>query len=110
MANKPTSMSYFIKRLYDSGYAVEKLFTNYSSMDARVWTVIIDPGNSSIFCTCFQNKNGLGDNYLELSDGGQRIPSYKIKTSSIEVILSHLNKYGITQKRKEYGGVVTNEK
>lgn len=100
--NKPTSLSYFIKRLHDSGYVVEKVFIDYAKNDPRLWTVIIDPGCASVFCTCYMNRSAIGDNYLEFYDGGQYLPNYKIKTQSVEVLLEHLNKYGIINKRKEY--------
>jgi len=37
--NKITTVSYFIKRLRDSGYVTDKLYTDYSNSDARSWTV-----------------------------------------------------------------------
>ena len=47
MANKITTLSYFVKRLKDSGYVVYKMFDEYSEADPRNWTVLIDPGNAS---------------------------------------------------------------
>lgn len=102
MANKPTTLGYFMKRLHDSGYNVEKLYTDYSEIDSRAWTVVIDPRNASIMCTCFVNRSNIGDNYFEFYDGGQFLPSYKLKTQSIEVLLEHLNKYNIFNKNKDY--------
>jgi len=100
--NKPTTLGYFLKRMRDCGYRVEKLFIDYSETDPRAWTVVIDPRNASVICTCFVNRNGLGDNYFEFYDGGQFLPNYKIKTESIEVLLEHLNKHGIINKTKDY--------
>lgn len=101
--NKVTTCSYFIKRLRDSGYVVDRLWSEYGVGDARSWTVIIDPGVSSIFCTCFNNKSEFGEEYFELYDGNQFIPDqFKIKTSSIEVIVEYLVKYGINNKSAAY--------
>lgn len=104
MANKITTQSYFVKRLKDSGYVVYKIFDEYGETDPRSWTVIIDPGYASVLCTCYVNdKNMLGDTYFELYDGGQFIPEkFKLKTDSIEVIISYLVKYGINNKSEHY--------
>jgi hypothetical protein len=102
--NKITTVSYFVKRMKDSGYVTEKLFTNYSKSDARSWTVVIDPGNTSVFITCFNNHNFFGEEYFTLYDGGQYIPeNFKLKTSSIEVVIEYLSKFNITNKYSKYG-------
>jgi hypothetical protein len=110
MANKLTTLGYFKKRMRDSGYIVDDSFRNYSQMDPRAWTVIIDPGVASVFCTCFVNANKddlensqVGDFYFELHDGGQYIPSHlMLKTSSIEVLIEYLVKFGINNKAAQY--------
>lgn len=100
MSNKLTTQSYFIKRLKDSGYEVWKVFDNYNESDARSWTIVIDPGIASVFCTCFLNHESWEDNYFEFSDGGRYIPQkFKLKTDSIEVVVAHLVRYGINNKR-----------
>ena len=93
--SKPTTQSYFIKRLADFGYRIEKLNCQYTDTDPRSWTLIIEPGKANVFCTCFINRTEFGDNCFEFYDGGQFLPNMKIKTSSIEVIVEHLNKCGI---------------
>ena len=106
MANKLTTLGYFKKRLRDSGYVVEELFRYYSSMDPRTWTVVIDPGCASIFCTCYCNANSeniklsnLDEFYFEMYDGGQFIPGkWMIKTNSIEVLIENLVKFGINNR------------
>lgn len=96
MANKVTTLGYTLKRLKDSGYTVYKVFTKYSSTDPRAWTIMIDPGKTSVMCTCFINDPNIGDSYLELYDGNQYIPGkLKIKTSSFEVFVEHLYRLGI---------------
>jgi hypothetical protein len=103
--NKVTTCSYFIKRLRDSGYVADKLFSDYSHADPRSWTAIIDPLYSSIFVTCYNNHNDLGEEYFEIYDGGQYIPDgFKIKTSSIEVIVEYLVKFNINHKASTYVG------
>lgn len=101
--NKITTVSYFIKRLRDSGYVADKVFTDYADQDPRCWTVVIDPKNTSVFITCFNNRNFLGEEYFEITDGNQYIPeNFKLKTSSIEVIIEYLVKFGINNKSNTY--------
>jgi hypothetical protein len=101
--NKITTVSYFIKRLRDSGYVADKLFSDYSEHDPRCWTAIVDPKNASIFITCFNNRNYLGEEYFEISDGNQYVPeNFKLKTSSIEVVIEYLVKFGINNKSETY--------
>lgn len=103
MANRISTLGYFKKRLRDSGYIVNDLFRGFSDADPRSWSVIIDPGGASIFCTCYQNYEELGNDIFELYDGKQFIPSQiKIKTTSIEVIISYLVNHGINQKAEGY--------
>lgn len=111
MNNKLNNQGYFVKRLRDSGYIVIRVDLDYSQLDPRAWTVIIDPGGASVFCTCYINANkdnikesNIGDNYFELYDGGQYLPAkFKLNTNSMEVILAFLNQYGITGKSNNYG-------
>jgi hypothetical protein len=102
--NKITTCSYFIKRLRDCGYVTYKIFSEYSENDPRSWTVVVDPKVSSVLITCFNNHNYLGEEYFEMHDGGQFIPEhFKIKTSSIEVLIEYLVKFGINNKASSYG-------
>jgi hypothetical protein len=101
--NKLTTVGYFIKRLRDSGYVTDKVFTDYAEHDARAWTVIIDPKVASVFITCFNNHNSFGEEYFEMHDGGQFIPDrFKLKTSSIETVIEYLIKFGINNKASAY--------
>ena len=102
MGNKPSTLGYFMKRMRDSGYRVEKLFTEYCDSDPRNWTVIIDPGRASVICTYFTNRTDIDDNCFEFYDGGQYLPNYKIRTQSIEVLLENLNKHGVIGKTRDY--------
>jgi hypothetical protein len=104
MANKLTTLGYFLKRLRDSGYYACKIFTDYGSHDPRAWTIVLDPKGLSVHCTCFINDPFLGESYFELYDGNQYLPGkLKIKTSSFEVLIEHLIKHCIypTTKTKQ---------
>lgn len=100
MANKLTTLGYTLKRFRDSGYTAIKLFTDYGEGDPRSWTILIDPGGTSVFCTCFINDPYLGDTFFEIHDGNQYIPGkLNLKTSSFEVLIEHLVKHGVTGNR-----------
>jgi hypothetical protein len=103
-ANKLTTVSYMLKRLRDSGYYAYKLYSDYSEVDPRAWTLVIDPGFASVFCTCYINDPFVGSSYFELYDGGQFIPGrLKITTQSFEVLVEKLVHYGINNKAESYG-------
>lgn len=109
MSNKLTTLGYVLKRLRDSGYYTHKLFNNYSQADPRTWTLVIDPGGASIFCTCYVKDPVLEETYLELYDGGQYIPGrLKIKTDSFEVLIERLVDFGINSKSSNYPQEVLN--
>jgi hypothetical protein len=94
--NKIKTPGYFIKRLRDSGYAVLRVFQNYGDHDPRRWTVLIDPGNTSIFITCYNNKSFLDEVMFEFNDGGNRFPrNFSLSTESIEVIVQQLIDKGV---------------
>ena len=96
MANKLTTLGYILKRFRDSGYLANKLFVDYSELDPRAWSIVIEPGGSSIFCTCYINDPYIGETFFELYDGNQFLPGrLKLKTSSFEVLIEHLVKYHI---------------
>lgn len=102
MKNKKTknsikTPSYFIKRLKDSGFIVWKLFSEYGVHDPRCWTVLVDPGGSSLYITCYMNKDFFGDMMFDLNDGGEKFPkNFSIKTESLEVIITHLINAGVS--------------
>lgn len=79
----------------------------YSDSDSRVWTILIDSGNLSVFLTLYQNSKGsndmieeFGQDYFEINDGNQYVRPYrkKITTLSFEVIAQELNDMGIISK------------
>jgi len=95
--NKLRTPGYFIKRLRDNNYVVLRLFSIFGKHDPRRWTVIINPTGNSVFCTCYINKNEIGEVLFELDDGGVKIPkNFYLKTESIEVVIDFLQKNSIT--------------
>ena len=103
MTNKLTSLSYFIKRLRENGYVINPVFTGYSLLDSRAWTVILDPGCASIFVTCHKNDPVIGRSCFELYDGGKFIPGrFKLETSSIKTFITYLVEFDINNKSKKY--------
>lgn len=101
MSNKITTLGYTLKRFRDCGYVVHKLFADYKETDPRAWTLLIEPGGTSVFCTCYINDPYIGETFFEIFDGNQYIPGrLKIQTSSFEVIVGHLMKYNIIPSTK----------
>lgn len=96
--NKLKTPGYFIKRLKDNGIITLRVFQKYDIADPRKWTILIDPGKSSVFVTCYQNKERLNEIMFEFDDGGMRFPrNYFVKTHSIEMIVEYLLEKGVTQ-------------
>lgn len=94
--NKLKTPGYFIKRLRDNGFVVIRIFSVFAKSDPRRWVVLVNPSDSSVFITCYANKNELGEVLFELNDGGARIPkNYNLKTDSIEVIIDYLITHGV---------------
>jgi hypothetical protein len=99
--NKLKTPSYFIKRLKDNGIITLRIFQKYNFADPRKWTILVDPGASSVYVTCYQNKENLNEIMFEVDDGGVRFPrNYFIKTHSIEVIVEYLLERGVSQNDK----------
>ena len=96
MKNKIHTPGYVIKRLKDNGFIIWKIFNNYSEIDSRYWTILINPGKESIFLTCHRNKDMLGDTVFEFNDGGNLFRNkVYLSTNSIEVIVDKLIKAGV---------------
>ena len=96
--NKLKTAGYFIKRLRDSGFQTIRIFNGYSEADPRKWTVLVDPGRSSVFITCFENHPFKGEYLFAFDDGNQRFRSgYNLKTHSIEVVVKRLLDSGVSQ-------------
>ena len=89
MKNKVTTCGYFIKRLRDNGYTVNRIFSDYSSQDPRRWTIMVEPETAALYITCYVNYDWSGDFKFELNDGS-RFKSLQLKTDSMEVIMTKL--------------------
>tara|TARA_R100000951_G_scaffold8193_1_gene7441 strand:+ start:12785 stop:13150 length:366 start_codon:yes stop_codon:yes gene_type:complete len=104
--NRISTSGYFIKRLRDAKYVVWRLVNVYADHDPRRWTVLIDPGVSSVIVTCYENKSFNGEIMFEINDGGSKFPkNSSIKTDSIEVVVNTLVEAGIgTAEKNPYAG------
>lgn len=104
MKNKIYTLSYFKKRLKDSGYVVWDIMNKYAIEDPRKWTVLVNPSIESVYITCIVNREELGQiPEFEISDGGMRFQkNLTIKTSSMEVIINHLTRKGIVADNSLY--------
>ena len=88
--NKITTSGYFIKRLRDSGFYVNRIFDNYKPKDPRKWTILVNPGRESVFITCY-NNDVFKDQVFEITDGGVNFPkNFNLQTESIEVVVRYL--------------------
>ena len=102
ISNKIKTAGYFIKRLKDSGFVVFKMFNAYSNNDPRRWTVLVDPGVTSVYITCYTNKNEINEILFEIDDGGQLFSKGTYyKTDSIETIISTLIQKGVNNDAKK---------
>lgn len=99
--NKLSTPGYFIKRLKDSGFVVLRVFQAFPLSDPRRWVILVNPGQESIFITCYENKEFKGDVMFEIHDGGTRFPkNFSIKTDSIEVMVQQLVEKGVSTDAK----------
>ena len=89
MKNKVTTPGYFIKRLRDNGYTVNRIFSDYPPQDSRRWTVMVNPLTDALYITCYVNYDWTGDFKFELNDGN-RFKNFHLKTDSMEVIMTKL--------------------
>tara|TARA_R110000868_G_scaffold273487_2_gene532673 strand:- start:1687 stop:2127 length:441 start_codon:yes stop_codon:yes gene_type:complete len=95
--NKVKTAGYVIKRLRDNGFIVIKCFAFFAKQDPRLWTVLINPGEASVFLTCFLNKEKIDEVMFELNDGGRFFPrNVFLKTDSIEVLVQYLLEHNVT--------------
>ena len=96
--NKLKTAGYFIKRLRDSNFETLRVFNKYSETDPRKWTVLVDPGGTSVFITCFENKPFKGEYLFAFDDGNQYFNNFSLKTDSIEVVVRKLLESGVATR------------
>ena len=102
--SKVQTRSYFIKRMRDCGYYVDRVAWDYSEKDSRKWAVIMDNGGTSVIITCYK------DNSFHFYDGCAYAKNHlKIVCESIEVLIGYLNDWGFIHKHSSYGKVKTAE-
>lgn len=100
--NKIKTPGYFIKRLRDNKFGVLRVFQNFALQDNRRWTVLVDPGNTSIFVTCYRDKYFNKEVMFEFNDGGNYFPkNFSISTESIEVVVQTLIDKGVPTLSEE---------
>ena len=99
MKNKVTTCGYFIKRLRDNGYTVNRIFSNYTSEDPRRWTIMVNPSTNALYITCYVDYDWSGDFKFELNDG-TLFKNFHLKTDSMEVIMTKLIDKNITPNEK----------
>lgn len=102
--NKISTLSYFTKRLKDSGYVVWKLINNYPIEDCRKWSILINPGRESVIVTCKVNHDGRGVSpAFDIYDGGFRCQkNFTLITDSLEVVMNHFIQIGVTPDSNEF--------
>lgn len=98
--NKLKTAGYFIKRLRDSKFETIRIFNDYGDHDPRKWTVLVDPKNTSVYITCYENKNQNNEVMFTFDDGRQLFHlGYSLKTHSIEVVIQKLIDKGVQQRK-----------
>ena len=102
--NKITTLGYFTKRLKDNNFVVWKIFNKYGHHDPRIWTVLVNPGEESMYITCYINTDELGSiPVFELHDGVSVFRNYaKIQTRSMEVIVKYLLDRGVQPNSESF--------
>lgn len=101
MKNKLTTCGYFTKRLRDNGFVVIRSFSDYSQIDPRKWSIIVDPSGASLVITCYQNKDDRDDVVFEFNDGGAYFrKNFLLKTDSMEIVITNLIEHNIPQAQE----------
>lgn len=97
--NKITTAGYFLRRLRESGFVAIRLYSKFGDHDPRKWSIMVDPEGASLVITCYQNKEYNGDVSFSFDDGGANfIPNFKLRTQSMEVMITTLLEKGVSQK------------
>ena len=71
--NNLYTLGYFTKRLRDCNFITLKIFNDYKEGDIRKWTILVDPGDTSVFITCLY-KNETKEFMFHIDDGGKLFP------------------------------------
>lgn len=101
--NRISTQGYFIKRLKDSGYVVWRMFDKYSIADNRKWTLLVNPGQESVFVTCKVNVESRASTpHFDIYDPRQVVNMRTVVTDSIEVLINHMIELNITPDSAEF--------
>ena len=84
--NKLYTISYFRKRLADSGVSSVRLINRYGLGDKRYWTILIEPQKANILCTCY--KDQIDSCHFVLSTSN--VPNFRVDTKSMEIMIDVL--------------------
>jgi hypothetical protein len=100
--NKIYTPGYFIKRLRDNDFIVLRIFQDYKKDDPRRWTILVDPGDTSLFITCMNDPFVKGEVVFYFDDGDRLFAkNTMLKTSSIEIIVEKLITSGVKQSASD---------
>jgi len=100
--NKIYTPGYFIKRLRDNDFIVLRIFQDYKRDDSRRWTILVDPGDASLFITCMDDPFVKGEVVFHFDDGDKLFAkNTMLKTSSIEIIVEKLITAGVKQSASD---------
>ena len=94
--NKITTQGYFVKRIRDRGYRVDRVYSKYCDSDPRKWTIVINPLHESVFITCRDNGEWPWRGMYEFCDNGVNIPrGFHVNTESVDVVVRHLQSFKV---------------
>ena len=85
--NKLYTLSYFRKRLKESDIPSKRLINEFEENDSRYWSILIDPSNKNLICTCYKFPDGN----FHFSLQTENYTNFEIKTLSMEVIVKALS-------------------
>jgi DNA-binding beta-propeller fold protein YncE len=98
--NKISTLGYFKKRLRDNGFIVLDIFNNYSDIDTRKWTIIVNPALESVFITC-SNTEDFDTPVFEFSGAKVKPKNIQVVTSSMEVIIEKMLWWKISNNNQD---------
>ena len=81
-------MSYFRKRLRESGISSIRLINSFKPEDERYWAILVDPGNRNIITICYKNDS-LNFHFKLITPS---LANYIISTKSMNVIIENFKK------------------
>ncbi len=83
--NKLFTKSYFIKRLIEKKFYIQKIVDKYKHGDYRYWTVLVNPERDNIFITCLKTGDKCKFRFYGSND-----VNIIVETESMDVIITTL--------------------